>query len=543
MGKIEESQQQELRNLRPSKWSRLKAVLIRVNNRVHYVEALLSVVLVLFIAAMLDERLNPKSIDFGLRSSSLWVAVLAALSLWCTVIFFRRQLQSVLQSTKDSLVTILLLLTSVAAFKITLIFQMDIIAGYFLSVPKSFFLFLIPIAAPAMIQRMLFSGSLIVLFNVLHALFLGFLLEQAFQYGMYVFCVSIMGALFVSQTRTRNSVHLAGFRTAIVSAIAAAVTSLSWGAELPIYSDFVAKGMNFNFSMWEIAGWSALGGFIGGWVSSALAMAVTPLSEIVLDYTTDLKLVELSRMDHPLLRELVMKAPGTYHHSIIVGSLSEAAAESIGANALLVRVGSYYHDIGKIGRAEYFVENQTRGYNPHDHIRPSLSAKIIISHVKDGKALADEYKLGSAISDFIMQHHGRSLVSYFYNKAKQEAAQPDSEVNESEISEEDYRYPGPNPQTKEAAIMALADSCEAATRSLIDPTPARIEAMVTKIITKALNDGLLDEAEITLRELRLVAKAFNRILMSIHHSRIQYPNQEEGMPPQNVTFLGKNVKS
>ncbi len=532
----------ELRSLRPGRFSKLKVALLRLNHRIHYIEAFFSMVLVAAIALMLDQRLNPKSIDFGLKSPSLWLALLASFSLWCSVIYFRRELKAVLQSSKDTLVVLLMLLTSIAAFKLTLIFQMDIVAGYFLNVPKSFFLFLIPVAAPAMILRMLFGGSLIVVFNVLHALCLGFLLEQALQYGLHVFCASLMAALWVARTRTRNSIHVAGFQTAIISAVSAFLTSMTWGAELPIFSDYVPKGINFSFGPFEIAAWSALGGFIGGWLSSALAMAVTPLSESVLDYTTDLKLVELSRMDHPLLRELVMKAPGTYHHSIIVGSLCEAAAEAIGANALLVRVGSYYHDIGKIGRAEYFVENQSRGYNPHDHIRPSLSAKIIISHVKDGKVLADQHKLGSAISDFIMQHHGRSMVSYFYNKAKQEAAQPDSEINESEISEEDYRYPGPNPQTKEAAIMALADSCEAATRSLIDPTPARIEAMVTKIITKALNDGLLDEAEITLRELRLVAKAFNRILISIHHARIQYPGQEEGMPSQNVTSINKNAK-
>jgi putative nucleotidyltransferase with HDIG domain len=289
--------------------------------------------------------------------------------------------------------------------------------------------------------------------------------------------------------------------------------------------------------------WAFLGGFCGGWLSSALSLAIIPLLESLLGYTTDLKLLELARMDHPLLRELVLKAPGTYHHCIIVGSLVEAGCESIGANALLGRVGAYYHDIGKIGRAEYFIENQTSGFNPHEHTKPALSAKIIISHVKEGRALAEKYRLGQSIIDFIEQHHGTSTVSYFYNKAKQEASQPGSNVSPDEVHEEDFQYPGPKPRSREAASMALADSCEAATRSLVDPTPARLQGLVKKIMTKSLNEGLLDEAEITLQEIAVVEQTFLRILLGIHHNRIQYPDQEKGLPPQTGHLnLIKNAK-
>jgi putative nucleotidyltransferase with HDIG domain len=274
----------------------------------------------------------------------------------------------------------------------------------------------------------------------------------------------------------------------------------------------------------------AIGAFVSGWLSSAILMIITPLIENTLDYTTDLKLLELARMDHPLLRELVLKAPGTYHHSIVVGSLAEAGCEAVGAHSLLARVGSYYHDIGKIGRAEYFVENQNPQRNPHDEMTPQLSAKLIIAHVKEGRTLALEHKLGQSIIDFIEQHHGTSLVTYFYNKAKHEATKPGSHLRPEDIREEDFRYPGPKPQSKEAAIMALADSCEAATRSLVEPTPARIEGMIEKIVARAFSEGLLDEADITLREVQTVAQAFLRILLGIHHNRIQYPDQEKGLP-------------
>jgi hypothetical protein len=176
--------------------------------------------------------------------------------------------------------------------------------------------------------------------------------------------------------------------------------------------------------------------------------------------------------------------------------------------------------------------------NPHDQAKPALSAKIIISHVKEGKTLADQFGLGSAITDFILQHHGTSLVTYFYNKAKHEAAQPGSSIKPSEIREDEFRYPGPKPQSKESAILALADSCEAATRSLVEPTPARIEGMVSKIVSRAFSEGLLEEADITLREVGQVEKAFVRILLGIHHNRIQYPDQEQGLPrPKTLAFM------
>jgi len=221
-------------------------------------------------------------------------------------------------------------------------------------------------------------------------------------------------------------------------------------------------------------------------------------------------------MNTPILRELMIQAPGTYHHSIIVGNLVENAAEAIGANPLLARVAAYYHDIGKIKKPLYFAENMKLPENRHDKLAPSMSALILISHVKDGVEMAREHRLGQNIIDIIHQHHGTALIKFFYDKAQQRD-------KDSQVNEQDYRYPGPKPQTREAALIMLADSVEAAGRTLSEPTPARIQGMVQKIINKIFIDGQLDECELTLKDLHEIAKSFNRILSGIFHNRIDYP--------------------
>jgi cyclic-di-AMP phosphodiesterase PgpH len=470
--------------------------------------------------------------DLNISATGFWYEILfGTLSLWLILIFLRRQYPKVMLSTKNLVVSAGMLMVSLAAFKLVLIFELDLIAQRFSHLPISFFLFLIPVAAPAMILRLLVPMSQTLIFVMLYSLGLAILLDKAALYGVFVLTACLTGAIFVKSCRTRAELYRSGLWTALVCGISAAVLVMAWGGDLPLNAQFL-RGLDLIPQTYDQnLVWAFLGGAFGGWLSAALTLVLTPILETLLDYTTDLKLLELARMDHPLLRELVLKAPGTYHHSIIVGSLVEAGAEAIGANALLVRVGAYYHDVGKIGRAEYFVENQTRGFNPHDAMKPQLSAKIIISHVKEGRLMAEKYKLGRAISDFIEQHHGKSKVDYFYQKAKNLAEDPRSDMDPEEIREEDFCYPGPNPQSREAAILALADACEASTRSLVEPTPARIEGMINKIVSHALEKGLLSEADITLREVHLVTKAFLRILLSIHHNRVQYPGQENNLPP------------
>jgi putative nucleotidyltransferase with HDIG domain len=213
----------------------------------------------------------------------------------------------------------------------------------------------------------------------------------------------------------------------------------------------------------------------------------------------------------------MLLAPGTYHHSLVVGQMVEAAAEAIGANPLVAKAAAYYHDIGKVKKPLYFVENQLGSENKHEKLAPSLSALILISHVKDGVELAQKHNLGERITDIIQQHHGTSFISYFYHKAKTQGAQG------QQVNPEDYRYPGPRPQTREAGLVLLADQVEAASKTLSDPTPARIQGMVQKIINNVFSDGQLDTCELTLKDLHLIAKSFNKILSGIFHQRIHYP--------------------
>ncbi|HPP07245.1 MAG TPA: HDIG domain-containing protein, partial [Syntrophorhabdaceae bacterium] len=259
---------------------------------------------------------------------------------------------------------------------------------------------------------------------------------------------------------------------------------------------------------------------INGIASSFIALGILPVIEHIFDYTTDIKLLELANLDNPLLEDMMIKAPGTYHHSIIVGNLSKAAAEAIGAHPLLARVAAYYHDIGKLKMPHYFIENRKGFDDAHKDLTPSMSSLIILSHVKEGIELAEKHKLGKKIKDIIREHHGTSLVSYFYNRAK-ECEDPELFV----IDEKDFRYSGPKPQTKEAGIVMLADVVEASSRILNEPTPKRIEKHIQDIIEKVFLDGQLDECELTLKDLHAIQKSFITILLGIFHHRIEYPER------------------
>jgi len=243
-----------------------------------------------------------------------------------------------------------------------------------------------------------------------------------------------------------------------------------------------------------------------------------PFFESLFNLTTDYRLMELADISHPLLKELATKAPGTYQHSLTLANLSESAAQAIGANPLLARVGAYYHDIGKMLKPSYFIENQNYMENPHNHIKPSLSNSVLKAHVKQGLELADKWKLPKAIKDMIQQHHGKSLMIYFYNSALK---------SESSVNEQDYRYPGPTPKFKESAILSLADTIEAMTRTLKNPTPARISELVNNAIKKKIMDGELDDSELTLKEINIISESFVRILTTMYHTRIEYPDEKE----------------
>lgn len=267
--------------------------------------------------------------------------------------------------------------------------------------------------------------------------------------------------------------------------------------------------------LWRHVGFAVLNGFL----SPVLTIGLLPLFETTFGLTTDITLLELSDLNRPLLKRLAIEAPGTYHHSIMIGTLAEDAAKSINANSLLARVGSYYHDIGKMHKPDYFVENQRGARNRHERLTPTMSALILEAHVREGKELAEKNGLPESIIDFITGHHGTTVMTYFYEKAKSQDG--------DDVNIDDYRYPGPRPRRKEVAIVMLADSVEAASRTLEDPKPARIKALVHKIISGKFESGELEDCDITLRELNLIEGSFVRVLTGIFHRRIAYPEQAQ----------------
>ena len=281
-------------------------------------------------------------------------------------------------------------------------------------------------------------------------------------------------------------------------------------------------GPSFNVVFWELLKSAIWAGF-SIMVSASIMTPLLPFIEKTFGVQTDLSLLELGDASHPLLRRLAQRAPGTYNHSINVASIAEAAADEIGANGLLVRVGAYFHDIGKMFKPEYFIENQSSGVNQHDSLQPAMSTLVIIAHVKDGADLARSHNLPEPIVDFIMQHHGTTLVEYFYREA---ARRSEEDPNGEEVSDKDFRYPGPKPQTLEAAVMMLADTVESASRTLVDPTPARIQNLVDSIAQKKMSDGQFDECGLTFKQLDRIRRSLVKSLTAIYHARVKYPGQQ-----------------
>jgi cyclic-di-AMP phosphodiesterase PgpH len=267
----------------------------------------------------------------------------------------------------------------------------------------------------------------------------------------------------------------------------------------------------------EEVGMSMGWGVVNAIVASLLAIGFLPLIEAFTRVTTDQTLLELSDLNRKLLKRLSLEAPGTYAHTIAVANLTEAAANAIGANGLLARVGTYYHDIGKLSKPQYFIENQPRGRNPHDKLKPSMSAGIIRSHVVEGLKLCDQDKLPEAVKRFIPEHHGTQQISYFLNKARE--LDPNAQLNAA-----DFTYPGPKPQTKETAILMLADTVESAARVLHEPNPIKIREMVDRLVGQKISEGQLDQSPLTLREIDSIKESLTGVLMGMYHHRIEYPS-------------------
>jgi len=365
----------------------------------------------------------------------------------------------------------------------------------------SVYFYAIPFAVGAMLVRIVLNSETALLFTICWCVLVGVLFGNSLLIGVYVLVGSLVGAHGVRHCQQRTALYRAGMWVGLANV--ALIVGLHFLA---------GRGFEMEFL------WKLCFGFFGGIASAIIVNGTIPLVESFFKYTTDIKLLELANMNSPILRQLMIEAPGTYHHSILVGNLAEAAAEAINANPLLTRVAAYYHDIGKIKKPLYFIENSGGQRNKHDKLAPSMSALILTSHVKDGVELAREHKLGAEIIDIIQQHQGTTLIKFFYERAKKQA---DPEMGQ--VDERDYRYHGPKPQTREAALILLADAIEAASRTLTDPTPARIQGMVQKLINNIFIDGQLNECDLTLKDLNLIAKSFNRILASSFHHRVDYP--------------------
>jgi len=368
------------------------------------------------------------------------------------------------------------------------------------ALPLEVFAYAMPVATGAMVVRLALRVEAALVFGVLSSLVVALLMSEYSWYAAYAFVGGILGATLIGTLNARGDVIRAG----VLAGIGQALFVIA-------YLLFEGSGDVYIF----LSG--AFAAFAGGVISGFMALAMTPVVEFVFRYTTELKLLELVNLNHPALKELIVQAPGSYHHSIIVGSLAEAAAEAIGANPLLAKVMAYYHDLGKGCNASYFIENQRSGTNPHDKLNPSMSAMIIRRHVTEGLEIAKRYGLGEQILAGIAEHHGKALIQYFYHKHKE------NEEKYGEVSEHEYRYPGRKPQTRESALVMIADSIEAAARSIAEPTSARLKGLVNRIINIKFTDGQLDECDLTLRDLHIIAKAFMRVLDSIYHQRVEYP--------------------
>jgi putative nucleotidyltransferase with HDIG domain len=437
--------------------------------------------------------------------------------------FSTKNIRKIALSQKDLLFFSTTLVGIIALLKL---FQLitDILGGEFLSIPSSSYLYLFPIATGAMLIRIVIHSEAAIVFATLSSYFSASMIGNQLFFFIFTFVGSVVGAHKVARCEQRSILIKAGLTVGGINF-------------LMILSYYLISGNPFKMTLLS----DLIMGFLGGALASVLVLGIAPIAESLFGYTTDIKLLELANMDNPILKDLILQAPGTYHHSVIVGSLVEAASKSIAANPLLARVSAYYHDIGKLKKPLYFIENVGGAENKHDHLTPSMSSLILISHVKDGVELARENRLGERIAHIIQQHHGTGLISYFYQKAK-EKGNPEMDS----LNEKDFRYPGPKPQTKEAGIVMLADAVEAASRSLSEPTPSRIKGLVQRIINNIFLDGQLEECELTLKDLHQIEDSFTRILTAFFHQRIDYPlplNSEALKKKNNEDLDSKSAKT
>ncbi|MGF7185495.1 hypothetical protein GGQ84_001584 [Desulfitispora alkaliphila] len=439
------------------------------------------------------ERLGLQQSTRSPAGTFMGIALLVLITYTVVMIYLWQYKPEIYKSESSLVLTgLLIVLTLLFAKVVTLINfggnpEMSMQVGY-----------MIPLAAGSMLIAILLDNKLAVFLTGIMSILIGILTGGQLSFAIASGLGGLVGVYSVSKLSGRSDLVKAGLYVAGITMI----TVLAIGLMNNSSPTLITLGM--------------LMGLVNGLLSSVLTIGLLPFLETAFGITTSVRLLELSNPNHPLLKRLLIEAPGTYHHSILAGNLAEAAADAVNADSLLVRVGAYYHDIGKLKRPYFFIENQLAGDNPHNKLAPTLSTLIITSHVKDGVELAKEHQLPKVIVDLIHQHHGKSILGFFYHKATEE--------NKGDtVQEKDFRYEAPRPETKEAALVMLADSVEAAVRSMQNPTPGRVEGLVRKIIKDKLNDGQLDKCNLTLKDLDVISAEFVKVLGGIFHSRIEYP--------------------
>lgn len=441
-------------------------------------------------------------------ASTMGAATLILSFLVITYILLVNHHQIKLDHQKNLLFIATILIVFLFIAKVSASFSESLPENALLSLTPSSIYFGIPLASGAMTICLFLGVEVAVLFAMVIAISTAMMFQNRFEFFVYFLLSSLMAAYWIQNCRERKVFIKAGVKLGLLNIV------------VVIALDVYMSNLTGVKLLWDGA-FAFQAGIVAGMITAGIA----PLIEIAFDYKTDITLLELANLNQPLLRRLMLEVPGTYHHSVLVGSMVEAAASEIGANPLLAKTSGYYHDIGKLKNPLYFIENQSNGKNRHDKLAPSMSSLILISHIKNGVEIAKQNKLGQAIIDAIRQHHGTSLISFFYEKAKQLKGEDAVEID-------NFRYPGPKPLTREAGIVMLADVAEAASRTLQNPTPSRIQGLVQNLIDKIFSDGQLDNCELTLKDLHNIAKSFNKILNGIYHHRIDYPE----------TLIAKNGK-
>jgi len=378
-----------------------------------------------------------------------------------------------------------------------------------LETPLETYLLAAPLAFGPMIVSIFFTTGLTVLFTIVVAALTAVAMAGAPIIALVTVTGGMMCAYHIRYYSKRSSVLVMGLIVAGVNLAVGAALGMAGARE------FGGEQM-----------YAALFAFAGGGVTALLVSGALPVIEGLFPVVSDIKLLELTSLNHPLLRRMIMEAPGTYHHSVMVGNLAEEACKAIGANALLARAGSLFHDIGKMNKPDYFVENQRHGQNPHDKLAPSMSALIVSKHIKDGLELARQHKLLPQIAAMIPEHHGTQTMKVFLHKAKTAA-----EKTRDDVSEEGFRYPGPIPSSRESACVAMADSIEAAARACPNPTPQRLKELVTGVINDKFIQGQLDNSHLTLHEIAVITESFTQTLAGMHHHRLVYPEPAKPAAP------------